>query len=156
MKRTVYGQFVAGEDLSAIRPVISQLSASGVSSILDYAVEQDRAEEEEDENGNGGSREVVLEQRKKKKKRRSNGDDGLSPHPTDPQLYPQFEPSLSPVEATYKASARTFLYEGEETCDKNVKHFRSCIETAAKATERGSPFAAIKITSLGRVEFLVL
>ena len=41
MKATVYGQFVAGEDLFTIKPTIAKLRKSGVRSILDYAVEED-------------------------------------------------------------------------------------------------------------------
>ena len=41
MKATFYGQFVAGEDLSAIKPIISRLKQAGIRSILDYAVEED-------------------------------------------------------------------------------------------------------------------
>ena len=51
MKATVYGQFVAGEDLESIRPTIAKLKASGVRSILDYAVEEDIPD----------SKEVVME-----------------------------------------------------------------------------------------------
>lgn len=41
MKMTVYGQFVAGENLQAILPVIDRYRRSGVRAILDYAVEED-------------------------------------------------------------------------------------------------------------------
>lgn len=49
MKATVYGQFVAGEDLFTIKPYIAKLKNSGVRSILDYAVEEDVANTKEDE-----------------------------------------------------------------------------------------------------------
>ena len=41
MKLTVYGHFVAGEDLQAIRPLIERYRMNGVRAILDYAVEDD-------------------------------------------------------------------------------------------------------------------
>ncbi len=41
MKATIYGQFVAGENLDEIKPAISQLRRNGVRAILDYAVEDD-------------------------------------------------------------------------------------------------------------------
>ena len=41
MKMTVYGQFVAGENLEAILPVIDKYRRNGVRAILDYAVEED-------------------------------------------------------------------------------------------------------------------
>ena len=41
MKATIYGQFVAGDDLCTLRPVIKHYREQGVRSILDYAVEDD-------------------------------------------------------------------------------------------------------------------
>lgn len=41
MKLSVYGQFVAGEDLTALLPAMRNLKSRGVRSILDYAVEDD-------------------------------------------------------------------------------------------------------------------
>lgn len=45
MKLTFYGQFVAGEDHVAIRPLIQKNRAFGVGSVLDYGVEEDIGEE---------------------------------------------------------------------------------------------------------------
>ena len=45
MKATLYGQFVAGEDLDAVKPVASRLKSNGAYSIFDYAVEQDVPDE---------------------------------------------------------------------------------------------------------------
>ena len=47
MKATVYGQFVAGEDLETLKPVMKQLQDQNIRSILDYAVEDDVENEEE-------------------------------------------------------------------------------------------------------------
>lgn len=47
MKATVYGQFVAGEDLETLKPVMKQLRDQNIRSILDYAVEDDVENEEE-------------------------------------------------------------------------------------------------------------
>ncbi|XP_061762102.1 proline dehydrogenase 1, mitochondrial isoform X4 [Nerophis ophidion] len=41
MKMTFYGQFVAGEDHNAIKPLIRKNLAFGVGSVLDYSVEED-------------------------------------------------------------------------------------------------------------------
>lgn len=41
MKYSIYGQFIAGEDLTTLRPAMKRLRESGVYSILDYAVEDD-------------------------------------------------------------------------------------------------------------------
>lgn len=46
MKMTFYGQFVAGEDHVAIRPLIQKNQAFGVGSVLDYSVEEDLSQEE--------------------------------------------------------------------------------------------------------------
>lgn len=48
MKKTVYGQFVAGEDLDSLGPLIDKYRCSGVRSILDYAVEEDIGEKQEE------------------------------------------------------------------------------------------------------------
>lgn len=45
MKATFYGQFVAGEDVDGIRPLIARNLAFGVKSILDYSVEKDFSRE---------------------------------------------------------------------------------------------------------------
>lgn len=47
MKMTFYGQFVAGEDHVAIRPLIQKNRAFGVGSVLDYSVEEDISQEAE-------------------------------------------------------------------------------------------------------------
>ena len=41
MKSTVYGQFVAGDNLENLKPTIKRLQSYGIRSILDYAVEDD-------------------------------------------------------------------------------------------------------------------
>lgn len=46
MKMTFYGQFVAGEDHNAIKPLIRKNQAFGVGSVLDYSVEEDLTQEE--------------------------------------------------------------------------------------------------------------
>ena len=141
MKRTIYGQFVAGEDVDAIKPMIQRLRASGVRSILDYAVEEDLGKEQE----------VVMEVRQ-------TVTDSLE---LDPGHYtnPQFKPSkVRGDRPTTRSSALTHIYAGEQRCEENVAHFKSCIETVARANEGSDlkdAFAAIKLTGLGRVEFLV-
>ena len=46
MQGTFYGQFVAGEDVNTIQPVIQKNLSYGVKSILDYSVEKDLSREE--------------------------------------------------------------------------------------------------------------
>ncbi|XP_064530591.1 proline dehydrogenase 1, mitochondrial isoform X4 [Pseudopipra pipra] len=44
MKMTFYGQFVAGEDQEAIKPLLRRNQAFGVGAVLDYSVEEDLRE----------------------------------------------------------------------------------------------------------------
>ena len=142
MKKTVYGQFVAGEDLSVIRPAIQQLRESGVRCILDYAVEEDLDK----------GQDVVMEVRQ-------TDPTSLASYPSEFSTSPQFRPRpVKGATSTTKSSALTHFYAGEERCEENVRHFMSCIETASKANAPNTQkdaFAAIKLTGLGRVEFLV-
>ena len=139
MKRTFYGQFVGGEDLRALQTVIAHLRQSGVSAILDYAVEEDVSDQQP----------VVMEERKR------NGQ----PKPSAIQTAtdPQFSPSLTRGKMTKLASARTYFYQDDLRCEQTVEHFLSCIKMAAEVAKDGSgdAFAAVKLTGLGRVEFLV-
>merc|ERR1719499_2629456 len=50
--------------------------------------------------------------------------------------------------------ARTFFYQGEATCEKNLEIFLRCIETVATTTHT-TGFAAIKLTALGRPQLLL-
>ena len=146
MKKTVYGQFVAGEDLSAIRPKIKRLRASGVRSILDYAVEEDLGKEQE----------VVMEVRQTIPK---HMDPSHLAKDSKFSSNPRFKPSkIKGSKPIRESTARTHFYAGEERCEENVEHFKSCIEMASKANQpnlQKDAFAAIKLTGLGRVEFLV-
>lgn len=135
MKRTVYGQFVGGEDLKSLRPTISKLSRAGINSILDYAVEEDISDKDP----------VVMETRIKDK---SSGS-------SDDYVYPHLKPIQTVAKTTQRSTGRTYFYEGDELCEQNKANFISCIETAAEVTKNGQAFAAIKLTGLGRVEFLV-
>ena len=46
MKVTFYGHFVAREDRQRIKPTIHRMHTFGVTSILDYSVEEDISEEQ--------------------------------------------------------------------------------------------------------------
>lgn len=46
MKSTFYGQFVGGECVNRVRPVVDRNILFGVKSILDYSVEKDLSREE--------------------------------------------------------------------------------------------------------------
>ena len=51
-------------------------------------------------------------------------------------------------------SARTYFYDSESQCDKNMWNFMKCVDVVSEATE-GTGLAAIKLTALGRPNFLV-
>ena len=44
-------------------------------------------------------------------------------------------------------------FKDEEQCDRNMENFLYCIEAAGGASKHG--FAAIKLTALGRPQFLL-
>merc|ERR1719244_2452255 len=50
--------------------------------------------------------------------------------------------------------ARTFFYQGEAACEKNMEVFLRCIEAVATTTHT-TGFAAIKLTALGRPQLLL-
>lgn len=139
-KRTFYSQFVGGENLASLQSVIARLRQSGVSVILDYAVEEDV----------GDQQPVVMEVRKRNL---PTGSSGTLSTATDPQ----FSPSLTKGKTTKLASARTYFYQDDLRCQQNVEHFLSCIRMASDIAKssNGDAFAAIKLTGLGKVEFLV-
>lgn len=68
----------------------------------------------------------------------------------------RYKPHRSEVSnRKYKVSgARTYFYEGEASCEKNMETFLRCIEAVADSTH-GTGFSAIKVTALGRPSLLV-
>ncbi|XP_020852205.1 proline dehydrogenase 1, mitochondrial [Phascolarctos cinereus] len=137
MKMTFYGQFVAGEDQEAIKPLIHHNKAFGVGSILDYSVEEDISHEEAEEkemdsctadaerDGSGaGKREKQFQVH------RAFGDrrDGVT-------------------------GARTYFYANEAKCDHHMENFLRCIDASGSASD--DSFCAIKLTALGRPQFLL-
>uniref|UniRef100_A0AAR2KBX3 Proline dehydrogenase n=1 Tax=Pygocentrus nattereri TaxID=42514 RepID=A0AAR2KBX3_PYGNA len=109
MKMTFYGQFVAGEDQDAIKPLIAKNKAFGVGSVLDYSVEEDLTQEE---------------------------------------AHRQFGDRRGGV-----ISARTYFYADETKCDSHMETFIKCIKASAGSSVDG--FSAIKMTALGRPQFLL-
>ncbi|XP_069413603.1 proline dehydrogenase 1, mitochondrial isoform X2 [Ovis canadensis] len=136
MKMTFYGQFVAGEDQESIRPLIQRNKAFGVGSILDYGVEEDLTPEEAERtemefcssalerDGRG-----VSKRENQFQAHRASGDrrDGVT-------------------------RARTYFCASEAKCDSHMETFLRCIEASGGASEDG--FSAIKLTALGRPQFL--
>ncbi|KAI6076117.1 Proline dehydrogenase 1, mitochondrial-like protein [Aix galericulata] len=138
MKMTFYGQFVAGEDQEAIKPLIRRNRAFGVGAVLDYSVEDDlgsapagrqplpsctsAAEKER-----GGA-----EQREKKQHQAHRGPGS---------------------HRNGVASPRTYFYADEAKCDQHMETFLRCIDASSGSSEDG--FSAIKLTALARPQFLL-
>ncbi|CAK8681331.1 unnamed protein product [Clavelina lepadiformis] len=134
MKLTVYGHFVAGENQEEIKTVINKLQENGVGAILDYGVEEDLSEEK--------AKDLEMTScTSDADHHEEHGSGKYKPHR-------QFGDRRQKV-----VSARTYFYEGEEKCDENMKIFLKCIDAAEFATDGG--FAAIKLTALGRPQFLL-
>ncbi|KAM9447171.1 proline dehydrogenase 1, mitochondrial [Clarias gariepinus] len=137
MKMTFYGQFVAGENHQTIKPLIRKNRAFGVGAVLDYSVEEDLTKEEAEtkemescvsasEKENPG----VDHRERKFTAHRKFGDrrDGVT-------------------------SARTYFYADEIKCDQHMETFLRCIKASGGSSEDG--FSAIKMTALGRPQFLL-
>ncbi|XP_061196284.1 proline dehydrogenase 1, mitochondrial-like [Saccostrea echinata] len=145
MKASFYGQFVAGEDQVAIRPLVNNNRKYGVKSILDYSVEEDISSKE--------AKEAEMK--------------SCTPPDTDPLDAQKLNTDTSPDVQRFVAheefgdrregvvSARTYFYEDEAKCDENLKTFKECIDAVAGAVTDGTGFIAIKMTALGRPQFLL-
>ncbi|XP_073529396.1 proline dehydrogenase 1, mitochondrial [Phyllobates terribilis] len=137
MKMTFYGQFVAGEDQESIKPLIRRNRAFGVGSVLDYSVEEDltheEAEKKEIESSTAEAEKENLGTVQREKKY---------------QVQPGFGDRRGGV-----ISARTYFYADEAKCDHHMETFLKCIEASGGSSEDG--FSAIKLTALGRPQFLL-
>ncbi|XP_065760362.1 proline dehydrogenase 1, mitochondrial isoform X2 [Muntiacus reevesi] len=136
MKMTFYGQFVGGEDQESIRPLIQHNRAFGVGSILDYGVEEDLTPEEA-ERTEMESCSSALER----------DGHGVSKREKQFQAHRAFGDRRDRV-----TSAHTYFYASEAKCDRHMETFLRCIEASGGASEDG--FSAIKLTALGRPQFL--
>ncbi|KAF5897334.1 proline dehydrogenase 1, mitochondrial-like, partial [Clarias magur] len=137
MKMTFYGQFVAGEDQDVIKPLMQKNKAFGVGSILDYSVEEDLTQEEAEEK----EMDSCVSQVEKE----SNGTD----HREEKyKAHRQFGDRRGGV-----ISARTYFYADETKCDHHMETFIKCIKASAGSSADG--FSAIKMTALGRPQFLL-
>lgn len=144
MKKTFYGHFVAGENREAIKPVVNGMLTFGVKSILDYSAEEDLDESEA----------VEAEHRSCL----PNGED----NPTHQTSAPYSDPNMNKF--LYQEafgdrrkgvfSARSVFYESEAECERHVETFLNCID-AVKDSTRGTGFAAIKLTALGKPQVLM-
>ncbi|XP_055511845.1 proline dehydrogenase 1, mitochondrial-like isoform X2 [Leucoraja erinacea] len=137
MKMTFYGQFVAGEDQDDIKPLIRGNRAFGVGSILDYSVEDDLTQEEAET-----------------KEMESCESLGLKDGEGEVQREKKFQPHRQFGDRRESViSARTYFYADEAKCDQHMEIFLKCIMASGGSSEDG--FAAIKLTALGRPQFLL-
>lgn len=128
MKMTFYGQFVAGEDHVAIKPLIQKNQAFGVGSVLDYSVEEDIDPEETQQNDQFDSAAV----------KSSLGD----------EVHGELKNCHGEVTA-----APGYFYADEAKCDRHMETFIKCIKASGGTSMDG--FSAIKMTALGRPQFLL-
>uniref|UniRef100_A0A3Q3DLG1 Proline dehydrogenase n=1 Tax=Hippocampus comes TaxID=109280 RepID=A0A3Q3DLG1_HIPCM len=122
MKMTFYGQFVAGEDHKAIRPLIQKNLAFGVGSVLDYSVEEDISQGEE-------------------------------PHPAMRSSGSRADKGGGGGDRDTFGGSQTYFYADESKCDQHMETFLKCIRASGGSSMDG--FSAIKMTALGRPQFLL-
>ncbi|XP_051907516.1 proline dehydrogenase 1, mitochondrial [Hippocampus zosterae] len=137
MKMTFYGQFVAGEDHNAIKPLIQKNQAFGVGAVLDYSVEEDLTQEEAEKK----EMESCVSQAEKESPNAAHREKKYRAHR-------QFGDRRGGV-----ISARTYFYADEVKCDNQMETFINCIKASGGASADG--FSAIKMTALGRPQFLL-
>nr|XP_033810327.1 proline dehydrogenase 1, mitochondrial-like isoform X1 [Geotrypetes seraphini] len=137
MKMTFYGQFVAGENQESIKSVIRRNRAFGVGSILDYCVEEDLTKEE-------AEKKDVVSCTAEAEREQMGADHREKKY----QIHPGFGDRRGDV-----VSARTYFYADEAKCDQHMEIFLKCIEATGGSSEDG--FSAIKLTALGRPQFLL-
>ncbi|ELU07760.1 hypothetical protein CAPTEDRAFT_221342 [Capitella teleta] len=140
MKGTFYGQFVAGKDIDEIKPIAERNKSYGVKSILDYSVEMDLSREQ--------AKDVEMDAVA------SVGDKGYAAN-DEADLANRFQGHRDFGDRRDNVmSARTYFYKDEAMCDENLQHFINGIDAVSGATN-ATGFAAVKLTALGRPQFLL-
>uniref|UniRef100_A0A8C2ZYN6 Proline dehydrogenase n=1 Tax=Cyclopterus lumpus TaxID=8103 RepID=A0A8C2ZYN6_CYCLU len=137
MKMTFYGQFVAGEDHNSIKPLIQKNQAFGVGAVLDYSVEEDLTQEEAVKK----EMDACVSEAEKESPDADYREKKYKAHR-------QFGDRRGGV-----TSARTYFYADESKCDNQMETFINCISASGGASADG--FSAIKMTALGRPQFLL-
>ncbi|MED6276684.1 hypothetical protein CHARACLAT_005484 [Characodon lateralis] len=137
MKMTFYGQFVAGEDHNSIKPLIHKNQAFGVGAVLDYSVEEDLTQEEAEKK----EMDSCISEAEK-------ASPGADHREKKYKAHRRFGDRRGGV-----ISARTYFYADEAKCDNQMETFINCIKASGGASTDG--FSAIKLTALGRPQFLL-
>ncbi|KAF6251337.1 FAD-linked oxidoreductase-like protein [Scenedesmus sp. NREL 46B-D3] len=142
MRHTFMKQFCAGENEQDLRPTINMLRANGISTIIDYAAEDDvEAAAKPDSKGAAADQQPSTT---------AATTDGSGNTAADADGAPLIDgtPVLGATQLPGAvAVSRTYSYEDEATCDKHVDIFLQAIATGARLPGQG--FAAIKVTALG-------
>uniref|UniRef100_A0A8C7ZME6 Proline dehydrogenase n=1 Tax=Oryzias sinensis TaxID=183150 RepID=A0A8C7ZME6_9TELE len=146
LKMTFYGQFVAGEDQNAIKPLIEKNLAFGVGSVLDYSVEEDI-----------GS--IKHEQKETNSCASAAGKHSLGkPHANlfsstgEDHREKESEELFVSGQGGWNG-ARTYSHPDEAKCDQHMETFIKCIKASGGSSIEG--FSAIKMTALGRPQLLL-
>lgn len=150
MKKTFYGQFVAGEDTVRIKPTIERMKSFGVKSILDYSVEEDLSQQEAEQR----EMEACVSEANKSPVRNFAGIAAKQDKDFVNEII-RYKPHKNFGDRRVGVTgARTFFYQGEANCERNMDTFLKCIQTVATTTHT-TGFAAIKLTALGRPQLLL-
>ncbi|KAG7490518.1 proline dehydrogenase 1, mitochondrial-like [Solea senegalensis] len=131
MKITFYGQFVAGEDEKAVRPLIQKNQAFRVGSILDYCVEKDISQEKPEMSNSCESS-------------AANESIGKNNREIDFKEHKQSGDRRGGV---------TGVCSNEGKCDQNMEIFIKCISASSESSM--DAFSAIKMTALGQPQVLI-
>uniref|UniRef100_A0A8C7ZLY4 Proline dehydrogenase n=1 Tax=Oryzias sinensis TaxID=183150 RepID=A0A8C7ZLY4_9TELE len=132
LKMTFYGQFVAGEDQNAIKPLIEKNLAFGVGSVLDYSVEEDI-----------GS--IKHEQKETNSCASAAGKHSLGEDHREKESEELFVSGQGGWNG-----ARTYSHPDEAKCDQHMETFIKCIKAsgemeAVKDLLRGFLFTFFKL-----------
>ncbi|XP_047228926.1 proline dehydrogenase 1, mitochondrial isoform X3 [Girardinichthys multiradiatus] len=130
-------EFVAGEDHNSIKPLIHKNQAFGVGAVLDYSVEEDLTQEEAEKK----EMDSCISEAEK-------ASPGADHREKKYKAHRRFGDRRGGV-----ISARTYFYADEAKCDNQMETFINCIKASGGASTDG--FSAIKLTALGRPQFLL-
>ncbi|KAI3379515.1 hypothetical protein SNEBB_010045 [Seison nebaliae] len=143
MKSTFYGHFVGGETPDELKSKIDLMRSYGVKSIFDYSAEEDIDSTEAIELERQSCQSELVDDQQISSDIESG--EGLSQF----KYHDKFADRRQGVGA-----AKTYFYEGEEQCDKNMRIFLSCIDAVSGITN-ATGFCAVKLTALGRPQLLL-
>lgn len=167
MKATFYGHFVAGEDEQKIRPVLDRLRQFGVKPILDYSVEEDLSQEEAErrevqwvysaKNSQTWIKEFSQHvathiQSSTLSVRASVSEAGDQ---TQEGTIKKYHVEKSFADRRYKvASARTYFYLNEASCERNMDVFIRCLEAVAGNDRKKRYTSSVLFSRPFRLELL--